>query len=166
MARRAAIIVLDGLGMGPAHDTAAYGDEGSDTLGNVLRAGRGITLPNLTRLGLGNCAPLDGVPPVERASGAWGSAQPASAGKDSTTGHWELCGVILEQAFPTYPAGFPAEVIAEFSRGTGRGVLGNKAASGTAIIDEYGAEHQASGKWIVYTRDVDQGDLYVIQNYR
>jgi phosphopentomutase len=151
MARRAAIIVLDGLGMGPAHDTAAYGDEGSDTLGNVLRAGQGITLPNLTRLGLGNCAPLDGVPPVERASGAWGSAQPASAGKDSTTGHWELCGVILEQAFPTYPAGFPAEVIAEFSRRTGRGVLGNKAASGTAIIDEYGAEHQASGKWIVYT---------------
>jgi phosphopentomutase len=137
--------------MGPAHDTAAYGDEGSDTLGNVLRAGRGITLPNLTRLGLGNCAPLDGVPPVERASGAWGSAQPASAGKDSTTGHWELCGVILEQAFPTYPAGFPVEVVAEFSRRTGRGVLGNKAASGTAIIDEYGAEHQASGKWIVYT---------------
>ena len=151
MARRAAIIVLDGLGIGPAHDTAAYGDQGSDTLGNVLRAAHGIELPNLSRLGLGNCAPLDGVPPVERSSAAWGTAQPASAGKDSTTGHWEMCGVILEQAFPTYPAGFPPEVIAEFARRTGRGVLGNTAASGTAIIDEYGAEHQATGKWIVYT---------------
>src|SRR6476646_4174902 len=102
MARRAAIIVLDGLGLGPAHDTAAYGDEGSDTLGNVLRAGQGITLPNLTRIGLGNCAPLDGIPPVERPAAAWGSAQPASAGKDSTTGHWEMCGVILERPFATY----------------------------------------------------------------
>jgi phosphopentomutase len=151
MARRAAIIVLDGLGLGPAHDTAAYGDEGSDTLGNVLRAGQGITLPTLTRLGLGNCAPLDGIPPVERPGAAWGSAQPASAGKDSTTGHWEMCGVILERPFATFPKGFPPEVITEFSRRTGRGVLGNKAASGTSIIDEFGAEQQATGKWIVYT---------------
>ncbi|HEU5218341.1 MAG TPA: phosphopentomutase [Gemmatimonadales bacterium] len=151
MARRAAIIVLDGLGLGPAHDTGAYGDEGSDTLGNTLRASSGIDLPNLARLGLGRCAPLPFVPAAERPAGAWGSAQPASAGKDSITGHWELCGVVLERPFPTYPGGFPAEVIAEFSRLTGHGVLGNKAASGTAIIDEYGAEHQATGKWIVYT---------------
>ena len=151
MARRAAIIVLDGLGIGAAHDTAAYGDQGSDTLGNTLRAAKDIALPNLARLGLGRCAPLAGVAAVDRPTGAWGTAQPASAGKDSTTGHWEMCGVVLERPFPTYPAGFPPEVIAEFARRTGRGVLGNKAASGTAIIEEFGAEHQASGKWIVYT---------------
>ena len=151
MARRAAIIVLDGLGIGPAHDTAAYGDTGSHTLGNVLRAAGGVPLPHLEWLGLGCCAPLEGLPPAAIPAAAYGTAQPASAGKDSTTGHWELCGVILEQPFPTYPRGFPAEVIAEFSRRTGRGVLGNKPASGTAIIDEFGAEHQATGKWIVYT---------------
>ena len=151
MARRASIIVLDGLGIGPAHDTAAYGDQGSDTLGNVLRAARGIALPNLERLGLGRCAPLPFVPPAVQPMAAWGTAQPRSAGKDSTTGHWELCGVVLEKGFPTYPSGFPREVIDEFTRLTGRGVLGNKAASGTAIIAEYGEEHQASGRWIVYT---------------
>lgn len=151
MARRAAIIVLDGLGIGPAHDTAAYGDAGSDTLGNVLRANPGLHLPNLERLGLGKCAPLAGISATGVTSGAFGTAQPGSAGKDSTTGHWEICGVLLERAFPTYPKGFPAEVIAGFERKTGRGVLGNKAASGTAIIDELGAEHQATGKWIVYT---------------
>jgi phosphopentomutase len=151
VARRAAIIVLDGLGIGPAHDTAAYGDTGSDTLGNVLRAAGGVALPHLEWLGLGCCAPLEGLPPAAFPAAAYGTAQPASAGKDSTTGHWELCGVILEKPFPTYPRGFPAEVIAEFSRRTGRGVLGNRPASGTAIIDEFGAEHQATGKWIVYT---------------
>jgi phosphopentomutase len=148
--KRAAIIVLDGVGIGPAPDTAAYGDEGSDTLGHVL-AGGGLDLPHLKALGLGRCAPLDGVPPVPEPGAAWGTAQPASAGKDSTTGHWELCGVILEQPFPTYPDGFPREVIAEFSRLTGRGVLGNRAASGTAILDDLGAEHVRTGSWIVYT---------------
>lgn len=151
MARRAAIIVLDGLGIGPAHDTAAYGDTGSDTLGNVLRARPNLRLPNLERLGLGKCAPLTGLSGGAPSTAAYGTAQPASAGKDSTTGHWEMCGVLLERPFPTYPKGFPAEVIAEFSKRTGRGVLGNKAASGTAIIDEFGAEHEATGKWIVYT---------------
>jgi phosphopentomutase len=148
--RRAAIIVLDGVGIGPAPDTAAYGDEGSNTLGHVL-AGAGLDLPNLRALGLGRCAPLDGVPPVPEPAAAWGTAQPASAGKDSTTGHWELCGVILERPFPTYPHGFPPAVIDEFSRRTGRGVLGNRAASGTAILDELGAEHVRTGAWIVYT---------------
>lgn len=151
MARRAAIIVLDGLGIGAAHDTGAYGDSGSDTLGNTLRAAASLALPNLARLGLGRCAPLPGVPPEVAPRAAWGTAQPASAGKDSITGHWEMCGVVLEHPFPTYPEGFPAGVIEEFSRRTGRGVVGNTAASGTAIIDEYGAEHQATGAWIVYT---------------
>ncbi len=151
MARRAAIVVLDGLGIGAAHDTAAYGDAGSDTLGNVLRAAGGLNLPSLEWLGVGNCAPLAGLPPSPIPAAAFGTAQPASAGKDSTTGHWEICGVLLERGFPTYPAGFPAGVIAEFARRTGRGVLGNRAASGTAILSELGAEHQASGKWIVYT---------------
>ena len=151
MPRRAAIIVLDGLGVGPAHDTEAYGDSGSDTLGNVLQAGGGIPLPNLQRLGLGCIAPLLGVNPVDSPGAAWGTAQPRSAGKDSITGHWELCGVVLEQPFPTYPQGFPEEVVREFSRRTGRGILANHAGSGTAVIDRYGEEHQRSGHWIVYT---------------
>ena len=151
MGRRAAIIVLDGVGIGAAHDAPAYGDAGSDTLGHVLAAGAGLELPELFALGLGNCAPLGGLAPNPRPRAAWGTAQPASAGKDSTTGHWELCGVLLERPFPTYPRGFPAELIAEFSRRTGRGVLGNHAASGTAVIDRYGAIHQATGSWIVYT---------------
>jgi phosphopentomutase len=150
MARRAAIVVLDGLGIGAAHDAAAYGDEGSNTLGNVLARAKGIELPNLGKLGLGNCAPMS-LAPNPQPLAATGTAQPASAGKDSTTGHWELCGIVLEQPFPTYPAGFPAPLLEEFSRRTGRGVLGNQAASGTAVIERYGAEHQATGKWIVYT---------------
>jgi phosphopentomutase len=148
--RRAAIIVLDGLGIGPAPDTPEYGDTGSDTLGNVARA-VSLRLPELAALGLGNCASLPGVGPTDRPRAAFGICEPKSAGKDSTTGHWELCGLILAQPFPTYPRGFPAEIISEFSRLTGRGVLGNKAASGTAIIDEFGAEHRRTGQWIVYT---------------
>ncbi len=151
MSRRAAIIVLDGLGIGPAPDTAAYGDAGSNTLGNVARAVGGLDLPNLERLGLGCCAPLAGLAATDAPQAAYGVCRPASAGKDSTTGHWEICGVVLREPFPTFPRGFPPEVIAEFSRRTGRGVLGNRAASGTAILDEFGAEHQRTGKWIVYT---------------
>ncbi len=150
MSRRAALIVLDGLGAGAAHDTAAYGDTGSATLGNVLRATPGLVLPNLERLGLGYCGDT-GLPRPAAPTAAHGSAQPRSAGKDSTTGHWELCGLILEHPFPTFKHGFPAAVIEEFTRRTGRGVLGNKAASGTAILDELGAEQVATGKWIVYT---------------
>jgi phosphopentomutase len=148
--RRAAIVVLDGLGIGAAHDAAAYGDEGSNTLGNVLARAQRIELPNLGKLGLGNCAPIS-LAPNPQPLAATGTAQPASAGKDSTTGHWELCGVVLERPFPTYPDGFPETVLEEFSRRTGRGVLGNHPASGTAVIERYGAEHQATGKWIVYT---------------
>jgi phosphopentomutase len=151
MARRAALIVLDGLGIGPASDTVAYGDEGSDTLGNTLRQVGGVDLPNLSRLGLGNIAPLPGVPPTDRPTAAWGLAEPVSAGKDSTTGHWEMTGCILERPFPTFPHGFPPELIAAFGKATGRGVIGNVVGSGTAILDRYGEEHQRSGAWIVYT---------------
>ena len=151
---RAAIIVLDGLGMGPAPDTEAYGDAGSDTLGNVARAVGGLKLPNLDKLGLGKCrdgSEVAGFDSGAVATGAYGVARPASAGKDSTTGHWEICGVLLQKAFRTYPKGFPVALLDEFAKRTGRGWLGNKAASGTAIVDELGAEHQRTGKWIVYT---------------
>ncbi len=149
--RRAAIIVLDGLGIGPAHDTAAYGDTGSNTLGNVARDVGGLTLPELERLGLGRCAPVDGLASVPNPTAAFGICEPASPGKDSTTGHWEICGVVLERPFPTYPQGFPPKLIEAFERATGRGVLGNLASSGTAILDQYGDEHCRSGRWIVYT---------------
>jgi phosphopentomutase len=148
---RAAIIVLDGLGIGWAPDQDAYGDTGSDTLGNVARAVGGLRLPNLERLGLGLCRPLEGVGRPARPGAAYGTALPLSQGKDSTTGHWEICGVVLEKAFPTYPHGFPAALLEAFSARTGRGWLGNMAASGTAIITALGAEHQRTGKWIVYT---------------
>ena len=149
--RRAAVIVLDGVGIGPAHDAQAYGDAGSNTLGNVARAVGGLALPELEALGLGRCAPLAGVAPVASAKAAQGVCEPASPGKDSITGHWEICGLILDTAFPTYPGGFPQAVLDEFARRTGRGVLGNKPASGTAILDQHGAEHRRSGSWIVYT---------------
>jgi len=151
VSRRAAIIVLDGLGIGPAADTDAYGDAGSNTLGNVAQAVGGLALPNLQALGLGGCAPLRGVAAAGRPGAAFGVAEPVSAGKDSITGHWELCGLILSKPFPTYPRGFPAGVIEEFSRRTGRGVLGNRPASGTAVLDEYGEAHRRTGDWIVYT---------------
>ena len=156
MTRRAALIVLDGLGIGPAHDQAAYGDWGSDTLGNTLAQAfqwcpNGLALPNLERLGLGNCATLAHVPAAAAPAAAWGTAQPASPGKDSTTGHWELCGVVLDRPFPTFPNGFPLELIAAFAEQTGRGVLANRPASGTAVIDGFGSEQLATGQWIVYT---------------
>jgi phosphopentomutase len=149
--RRAAIIVLDGVGIGPAHDSAVYGDAGSNTLGNVARVVGGLSLPRLAALGLGHCAKLAGVAPVAAPAAAHGVCEPASPGKDSTTGHWEICGLRLEAAFPTYPRGFPSTVVDEFARLTGRGVLGNKPASGTAVLEEHGAEHRRTGNWIVYT---------------
>ena len=151
MRRRAVILVLDGVGIGAAADAAAYGDVGSDTLGNLSRARGGLSLPNLGEAGLGNIAPLTGIPAVAAPDGAWGSLRPASAGKDSTTGHWEIAGLHLERPFPTYPRGFPTEVLAAFSAATGRPVIGNVAASGTEIIDRFGEEHERTGAWIVYT---------------
>ena len=143
--------MLDGLGIGPAPDTDAYGDAGSDTLGNVARAVGGLHLPQLERLGLGLCAPLLGMQAVASPAAAYGVAQPSGAGKDSTAGHWELCGLPLARPFRTYPQGFPAEFVTAFTAATGRGVLGNRAASGTAILTELGAAHVASGSWILYT---------------
>jgi phosphopentomutase len=148
---RAAIIVLDGVGIGAAPDAPAYGDAGSNTLGNVARAEGGLRVPNLERAGLGCIAPLAGVRAVESPGAAHGMLVPASAGKDSTTGHWEIAGVHLPRPFPTYPNGFPPEVIEEFTRRTGRRVLGNVAASGTAVITRFGEEHQRTGAAIVYT---------------
>ncbi|HEU4996691.1 MAG TPA: phosphopentomutase [Gemmatimonadaceae bacterium] len=150
-ARRAAIIVLDGVGIGEAPDAKDYGDAGSNTLGNLARAVRGMRLPNLERAGLGCIAPLAGVGAVANPTAAYGQLVPASSGKDSTTGHWEIAGIHLAKPFPTYPDGFPDAVVAEFSRRTARGVLGNVAASGTAIVDRFGPEHERTGSWILYT---------------
>jgi phosphopentomutase len=149
--RRAVILILDGVGIGEAPDAAAYGDTGSDTLGNVARACGGLKLPRLERFGLGNIRLLEGVELRGDAAGAWGMMRPASAGKDSTAGHWEIAGVHLERPFPTFPNGFPQELIDNFARQTGRGVIGNVVGSGTDVIDRYGDEHCATGKWIVYT---------------
>jgi phosphopentomutase len=149
--RRAIILVLDGVGIGAAPDAADYGDADSDTLGNLARARGGLSLPNLAAAGLGNVAPIEGVAPTPAPEGAWGKMRPASAGKDSTTGHWEIAGLHLARPFPTYPGGFPQTLIEQFSRATGRGVIGNVAASGTEIIARLGAEHEKTGKLIVYT---------------
>lgn len=151
MTRRAAIVILDGVGVGEANDAALYGDAGSNTLGNLARHVGGMLLPNMERLGLGRIAQLQGVAPTPAPAGAWGSMQPASAGKDSTTGHWEIAGVHLDRAFPTYPNGFPEALLKEFARHTGRGVIGNVAGSGTALIDRYAEEQRGTGCWIVYT---------------
>jgi len=143
--------VLDAVGAGELPDAGDYGDEGSDTLGNVARAVGGLDLPSLEALGLGNVEPLEGCPPQPGAPAVAGRLFERSKGKDTTTGHWELMGVVTAQAFPTYPHGFPHDVIDPFMHRTGRGVIGNKAASGTEIINELGEEHQRTGKWIVYT---------------
>jgi phosphopentomutase len=149
--RRAAIIVLDGVGIGAAPDAADYGDVGSDTLGNISRVVGGLDVPNLQRLGLGNIASLEGVQPASTPEGAWGLMVPRSSGKDSTTGHWEIAGVHLDRPFPTYRHGFPAEVVQEFEQRSGRKVIGNVVGSGTAVVDEFGPEHERTGAWILYT---------------
>lgn len=148
---RAILIILDGLGVGAAPDAAAYGDEGSDTLGNLSRHCGGLDLPNLGALGLGSLHAIAGVPPAASPLAAYGRMREVSAGKDSTTGHWELMGLVTARPFPTYPQGFPAAVMDAFTKATGHGWLGNIAASGTAIIEQLGDEHVRTGKLIVYT---------------
>ncbi len=144
-------IILDGVGIGAQPDADAYGDVGSDTLAHVCAAAH-PDLPNLTWLGLGCIAPLEGVPPVAAPAASFGRMTEVSAGKDSTTGHWELAGLRLDTPFPTYPDGFPPEVIERFLEGTGcEGVLANEPASGTAVIEAYGPEHARTGYPIVYT---------------
>lgn len=147
---RVVCVVLDSVGIGEMPDAAAYGDTGSDTLGNVARA-RSLRLPNLCRLGLANIRPFTGLGPVSNPVGAYGRCALASPGKDTTTGHWEMAGIHLKTPFPLYPEGFPAEVIDEFEKQIGRGILGNYAASGTEIIKRLGDEHVRTGRPIVYT---------------
>jgi phosphopentomutase len=148
--KRAIVIVLDGVGIGPLPDAAQYGDDGCDTLGHVATRVP-LSVPTLRALGLGRVATLGGAAAATKVTGAVGRMAEASAGKDSVTGHWEMMGLVLEQPFPVFRDGFPAHVIYEFSRLTGRGVIGNKSASGTEIIDELGSRHMSSGSLIVYT---------------
>jgi len=148
---RILIIVLDGAGIGAMPDAPEWGDAGSDTLGHICES-RPVALPNLQSWGLGNVRPLPGVPPASQPRGSFGKCALRSNGKDTTTGHWEMAGIILEQAFPTYPNGFPPVVLDRFVTETHvPGILGNFAASGTEIIKDLGAEHVATGKPIVYT---------------
>lgn len=147
--KRVAVVILDGVGAGWQHDAAKYGDEGADTLGHVI-AEMHPDIPNLTELGLLKTVdmhPLGEDDPI----GCYGTMLEAAAGKDTTTGHWEIAGLTLQKPFPTYPNGFPKEIIDAFETETGMQIIGNKAASGTAIIEELGAEHLRTGKLIVYT---------------
>src|SRR5882757_1541918 len=148
---RILLIVLDGAGIGAMPDAPEWGDAGSDTFGHIMES-RQLRLPNLQRYGLGNIRPLQGLPSLEHTEGSYGRCALRSNGKDTTTGHWEMAGIILERAFPTYPNGFPQSVIDEFIAKTGvPGILGNIPASGTEIIKELGAEHVKTKKPIVYT---------------
>src|SRR6266704_200061 len=148
---RITLIVLDGAGIGAMPDAPDWGDAGSDTFGHICES-RQLSLPNLQSLGLGNIRPLGGVPPIEKPRGNYGKCALKSNGKDTTTGHWEMAGIILERAFPTYPNGFPQSIIDQFvSRAHVPGILGNIPASGTEIIKQLGEEHVRTGKPIVYT---------------
>ncbi len=148
---RFVLVVLDSVGVGELPDAWQYGDEGSNTLANLALAVGGLQLPNLQRLGLGNIIPITGVIPQKNPMAAWGKMAEKSPGKDTTTGHWELAGLVLTTPFPTYPNGFPKTIIDAFSQAIGRGILGNTTASGTEIIEKLGAEHIKTGKPIVYT---------------
>jgi len=149
--KRATIIVLDSAGVGYLPDAAEFGDVGSNTFGNIAKHCNGINLPNMQQLGLGNLTTIQGVEHNTSSKGAYGKAAEASKGKDTTTGHWEIAGVKLERAFPTYSNGFSKKTIKLFEERTGRKVMTNKPASGTAILDEYGDEQLKTGNWIVYT---------------
>ncbi len=149
--KRIAVIVLDGVGVGELPDAGEYGDKGSNSLSNTARVLGGLELPNMGEMGLGNITSVEGVPTREMTRGAYGKCQEISKGKGSVTGHWELMGVEVKKPFPTYPNGFPEEILNEFKKLTGLDVLGNKPASGTEIIKELGEEHVRTGKPIVYT---------------
>lgn len=144
-------MVLDSCGVGELPDAASYGDAGSNTIANTAMAVGGLNMPNMQKLGLGNIIRINGIPAAETPSAYYGKMAEQSQGKDSTMGHWEIAGIISSQPFPVYPSGFPKALIDEFIRRTGRGVLGNKAASGTEIIVELGEQHMQTGKLIVYT---------------
>jgi phosphopentomutase len=150
-ARRAVVLVIDSAGIGALPDAAAYGDAGAATWQHVAEAVGGLRCPALEALGLGRVAPIQGLARVPAPAGFCGKLSEVSPGKDTTTGHWELMGLELERPFSVFPQGFPVEIVEPFVARTGRGVLGNKAASGTAILEELGAEHLRTGKWILYT---------------
>src|SRR6266478_769213 len=147
---RVICVVLDSVGIGEMPDAAEYGDVGRNTLGHIAES-RALKIPNLVRLGLANIAPLKHLQPSAAPLGAYGKGATLSPGKDTTTGHWEMAGVWLDQAFPVYKKGFPTDLIAEFERLIGRKTIGNKPASGTEIIKELGEEHVRTGEPIVYT---------------
>jgi phosphopentomutase len=148
---RIIVLVMDSSGVGALPDAERYGDVGANTLGHVATAVGGLDLPVLASLGLGNIVPLDGMPPAQRPRGAYGKCAELSAGKDTSTGHWEIAGLEIDKPFPLFPGGFPEEIMAPFRQRTGRQVLGNKPASGTEILDELGEEHMRTGALIVYT---------------
>src|SRR5437588_4681780 len=149
--RRAILVVLDGVGAGANPDAHAYGDDGASSLEHCALAIGGLALPNLGSIGLGNSTTRLGTPPTNDAQGSYGRMAEAGGGKDSTTGHWEMTGVVLQKPLPTYPNGFPADLVAAFEQAIGRKVIGNKAASGTEIIKELGEEHMRTGYPILYT---------------
>jgi phosphopentomutase len=149
--RRAVVLVADGAGCGGAPDAVAYGDAGADTLGNIARSVGGLTLPNLGALGIGHLTAIAGVPAVAAPRGAYGAMREASAGKDTITGHWEMAGLVTQTAMATFPDGFPPTITEPLAKAAGRGLVGNKTASGTAIIDELGPHHLATGDLILYT---------------
>jgi phosphopentomutase len=149
--RRVIVVVLDGVGAGELPDAAQYGDAGSNTLAHTAQAVGGLNLPNMGAMGLGCITEIDGVPPVKHPTAHWGKMTEASPGKDTITGHWEMAGIVLPRPFPTYPNGFPPDIIAAFEKAIGTKSLGNRPASGTVIIEELGAEHIATGYPIVYT---------------
>jgi phosphopentomutase len=151
MGRRAVVVVLDGVGAGDAPDAADFGDEGANTLGNTARAVGGLAVPNMQALGLGNVEEIEGVPPARPPGASHGLMVERSAAKATLAGHWEMMGLVLQDPLPTYPDGFPEEVISRFEKETGRKVIGNKPASGTEIIEELGPEQERTGAWIVYT---------------
>jgi phosphopentomutase len=149
--KRVVLLVLDSVGIGALPDAHLYNDEGANTLANIANALGGLNLPTLQKMGLGNIHPIKGVAPVEKPIASYGKMAEKSPGKDTTTGHWEIAGYILDKPFPTYPNGFPQDLIEEFEKRIGRKTLGNYPASGTQIIEDLGEEHVKTGYPIVYT---------------
>lgn len=151
MGRRAVVIVLDGLGAGKAPDAADFGDEDANTLSNTAKATGGIEAPNLQALGLGNVEEIQGISPTSSPAASHGLMVELSAAKATLAGHWEMMGLVLDTPLPTYPEGFPEEILRRFENETGRGIIGNRPASGTQIIEELGPEQEKTGNWILYT---------------
>ncbi|MGL4947274.1 MAG: phosphopentomutase [Cetobacterium sp.] len=149
--QRVTIIVLDSAGIGALPDAGDFGDAGTNTLANIALTTGGLNLENMQKLGLGNISEILGVDPIKKAVGAYGKAAELSKGKDTTTGHWEIAGIVQEKAFPTYPNGFPKETLDALEKATGRKILCNLPYSGTDVLDVYGEEHLATGSWIIYT---------------